>query len=75
MNLTLSIDEKLAQRARQVAQSLDKSLNQMVREYLEHLAQLDDAQADMDELRRLSLEYGGHSGGKKFVRDEIYDRA
>jgi uncharacterized protein YhaN len=73
MNLTLSLDEKLAQRARQVAQSMDKSLNQLVREYLEQLTRMDDAEADMEELRRLSGT--GHSGGKKFDRASLYDRA
>ena len=35
MNLTLSIDEKVAESARKAAQSMGKSLNQAVREYLD----------------------------------------
>jgi len=38
MNITLSVDEKIAERARATAQAMGKSLNQMVREYLEQLA-------------------------------------
>ena len=38
MNITLSVDEQVAQRARQAAQRMGKSLNQLVRDYLEQLA-------------------------------------
>jgi hypothetical protein len=38
MNITLSIDEKVAQRAREAAQKMGKSLNQVVRDYLVQLA-------------------------------------
>ena len=38
MNITLSIDEQVAQRAREAAQKMGKSLNQAVRDYLEQLA-------------------------------------
>ncbi|MBK9574455.1 MAG: MerR family transcriptional regulator [Rhodoferax sp.] len=38
MNITLSIDEQVAQRARGAAQKMGKSLNQVVRDYLEQLA-------------------------------------
>ena len=35
MNITLSVDEQVAQRARKAAQNMGKSLNQAVRDYLE----------------------------------------
>lgn len=38
MNITLSVDEQVAQRAREAAQKIGKSLNQAVRDYLEQLA-------------------------------------
>ena len=37
MNITLSIDEQVADSARKAAQSMGKSLNQAVRDYLEQL--------------------------------------
>ncbi len=37
MNITLSVDEQVAQRARKAAQNMGKSLNQAVRDYLEQL--------------------------------------
>ena len=35
MNITLSVDEQVAQRAREAAKKMGKSLNQVVRDYLE----------------------------------------
>jgi len=37
MNITPSVDEQVAARAREAAQMLGKSLNQVVRDYLEQL--------------------------------------
>lgn len=74
MNLTLSVDEQVLKRAREVARSLGKSVNQLVREYLEHLTAEDDARRDLEEIRRLSVEGGGRSGGWRFDRDEVHAR-
>jgi hypothetical protein len=74
MNLTLSIDERLVEQARQVAQSMGTSLNQLVRAYLEEITSQPTATQDMAELRRLSIEGKGRSGGWKFNRDEIHER-
>ncbi len=38
MNITLSVDEQVALRAREAAKKMGKSLNQVVRDYLEQLA-------------------------------------
>ena len=38
MNITLSIDERVADSAREAARKMAKSLNQAVRDYLEQLA-------------------------------------
>jgi len=74
MNITLSIDEKLAEQARKVAKSMGKSLNQVIRDYLEHLTGQQDAAAEIAELRRLSLVSQGHSRGWKFDRNELHER-
>ena len=74
MTLTVSIDEQLAQRAQQVAQGLGTSLDQLIRQYLEGLTSRSSAEADIAELRCLSLEAGGNSGGWRFDRDEIHER-
>jgi len=75
MNLTLSIDGRLLEEARKVAQSMGKSLNQLIREHLEELTARDDAKRDVEELRQLSDEGGGRSKGWKFDRDEIHERS
>ena len=38
MNITLSVDERIAEAAREAARKMGKSLNQAVRDYLEQLA-------------------------------------
>jgi hypothetical protein len=75
MNLTLSIDERLVKEARQVASAMGKSLNQLVREYLEDLTALHDAQGDIEELQQLTAAGQGHSRGWRFDREEVHERA
>lgn len=73
MNITLSIDEHLVARARRKAQALGKSLNQVIRDYLQQLAGADDVERSLAELKRLSGK--GNSRGWRFKRDELHDRS
>ncbi len=73
MNVTLSIDEQLVVRARKKAEALGKSLNQMIRDYLQTLAGAADPERSIDEFRRLSGR--GNSRGWRFDRDEIHERS
>lgn len=75
MNITLAIDDNLVRDARQIARAMGKSLNQVIREHLEHLTDRDRAERDVRELERLSAESGGHSGGRRFSREEIHERS
>lgn len=75
MNLTLSVDQKLVERARKLASGMGKSLNQVIREYLESFTATDDAERDIKELRRLTKLGKGHSGGWRFNRNEIHERS
>ncbi len=75
MNLTISVDKKTVKRARKVAQAMHKSLNQLLRDYLEQLADTDEAQGDCEELRRLSVQGQGRSRGWKFNREELHKRS
>ena len=72
MNVTLSVDEHLLDRARQKAEILGKSLNQLIRDYLQTLAGVDDPARSIEEFKRLSGK--GHSRGWRFNRDEIHSR-
>ena len=74
MNITLAIDDDLLKEARQIAQSMGKSVNQLVREYLEQLTRREDPRRDIEEFRRLSLEGRGRSKGRRWTRDELHER-
>jgi hypothetical protein len=72
MNLTLSIDEQVVAQARKKASALGKSLNQMIRDYLQSIVGGDDPQRSIAEFKRLSGT--GDSRGWRFNRDEIHER-
>ena len=74
MNVTLSVDDEVVESARQRAQVLGTSVNQMVWEYLEQLAGKSDAEADAAEFEKLSRLANGDSRGWKFDRDELHER-
>jgi len=73
MNVTLSIDEQLVARARKKADALGKSLNQLIRDYLQKLAGGDDSERSIEEFKQLSGR--GHSRGWRFDRNEIHERS
>ena len=74
MNVTLSIDENLLRRARRVAESMGKSVNQLIRDYLEEITSQSSVEEEIAEFERLSFGGGGRSRGWKFNRDEIHER-
>jgi hypothetical protein len=74
MNLTLSVDDEIVQRARRRADAMGKSVNQLVREYLEQLAGNTDREALLEEFREMSKHPTGDSKGWKFNRHEIHER-
>jgi hypothetical protein len=72
MNITLSIDEQLVARARETLRATGKSLNQEIREHLQHLAGDDDLERDLEFLERTSG-LGKPEANWKFNRDEVYE--
>jgi hypothetical protein len=74
VNVTLSVDEEIIQRARRRAEILGTSVNQLVREYLEQLAGKTDPNADAAEFEKLSRLARGDSRGWKFDREELHER-
>ena len=74
MNLTLSVKEDVVRRARDVARSMGKSLNQVIREHLEGLSGLDEHDSEIEEFLKLSAEGEGRSRGWRFDRDEVHAR-
>ncbi|MFN0161622.1 MAG: DUF6364 family protein [Burkholderiales bacterium] len=75
MNITLSIDEKVADAAREAAKAMGKSLNQVVRDHLQHLAGSAQIDAEIAEYRRSTALTPGRRRGWKFDRDELNSRA
>jgi len=74
VNITLSIDDEVLQRARRRAEVLGTSVNQLVREYLEQLAGASDPNEDAAEFERLSMLAQGNSHGWKVNREELRQR-
>ena len=75
MNITLSADRRLVEKARKVAESMGLSLNELVRRYLRQVTSESDPEAAFRELKILLTEQGGHSGGRKITREEMHERA
>lgn len=74
MNITLSVDEQVAQRARDAAQKMGKSLNQAVREYLEQLAGSSKRADQWAQFEARCLDSGARLNGWEFNRDEANER-
>jgi hypothetical protein len=72
MNITVSVDEQIAERARERATVMGKSLDQVLQDYLHQLAGDDGLKRDLEYLERYSGL--GDSQGWKFNREEIYER-
>lgn len=72
VNITLTIDEQLVERARQKLRATGKSLNQEIREHLQHIAGDDEElERELEEFVRLSGR--GDPGDWKWNRDDAYE--
>jgi hypothetical protein len=71
MNLTLSIDERVAEQARQAALAMGKSLNQAVRDYLEQLAGRAQLESEITAFLESTARTPGRLHGWTFNRDEL----
>lgn len=74
MNITLSIDERVAERARQAASAMGKSLNQAVRDHLEQLAGMADLGEQAAAFEVSARATPGRLSGWQFDRDEANAR-
>jgi hypothetical protein len=73
MNITLSIDEQIAERAREKLRAMGKSLNQEIRDHLRHIAGDDDAELERDLEKFVRLSGLGDSNGWNFNREDAYE--
>ena len=74
VKITVSVDDEVLRRASLRAETMGKSVSQLVREYIERLAGNPDCEALAAEFRELSKKPLGDSKGWKFNREELYDR-
>jgi antitoxin component of RelBE/YafQ-DinJ toxin-antitoxin module len=74
MNITLAVDERIAEEARKAALAMGKSLNQAVRDYLEQLASSGQLNAQLEAFEASALASPGRREGWKFDREEVNRR-
>ncbi len=72
VNITLSIDETLVERARERLRATGKTINQEIREHLQHIVGDDDLERDLEFLEKNSGL--GDSKGWKWNREDAYER-
>jgi antitoxin component of RelBE/YafQ-DinJ toxin-antitoxin module len=75
MNITLSVDERIAEQARRTAQNMGKSLNQVVRDYLEQLAGAEALAMQVQAFERSAQQTPGRLDGWRFDREDANARA
>ena len=71
MNITLSIDERIAEQAREAAQAMGTSLNQAVRDHLEQLAGRAQLESEIAAYLESTSRTPGRLGGWTYNRDEL----
>ena len=73
MNLTISVDDRLLERARELARQRGVSVQELLREYLETLVGRRSGEDVAEELIELMTTRPGRSGGRRIHRDEAYE--
>ncbi len=74
-NLTLSIDREILRRARKAAIDRDASVNELVRRYLERLAnEADSRTAAVADLREIFRTSKARIGGARWTREDLHER-
>jgi hypothetical protein len=71
MNITLSIDEQIVDRAREKLRAVGKSVNDEICDHLRHVAGEDDLETALAAFKERAGQ--GNSGGWKWNRDELYE--
>ena len=73
MNLTISVDDDLLRRARDLASRRGISLQELLREHLRSLVAHRSGEDVAAELLDLMEREGGRSGGRRFRREDAYE--
>ena len=75
MNITLSVEDRVAEAARKAAFAMGKSLNQAVRDDLEQLAVSQQLAAELSQFADSACKTPAKLRGGKFDRNEANGRA
>ncbi len=73
MNITITADAQVIERARKNAKAQGASLQALLRRYLETLAGKKPPELVASEILRLMREQGGHSEGRPIAREDAYE--
>jgi plasmid stability protein len=74
-NLTIAVDEETLKKARIRAVTEGTSVNEVLRKYLEAYAGVSaEHRAALQDIIELSRQTESRSSGKRWSRDELYDR-
>lgn len=77
VNITLAVDETTVERAREIARQQGTSLNSLIREYIELLANQVTGNELLKEFEQMWTEVDGAGSGArrpyKFDREDIYE--
>jgi len=77
MTVTLDIDEKIVERARDLAKRSGISLDEMIGDLLRGVTKDASEMSTEEVIRELRILWavgGGHSGGRKWTREEMHER-
>lgn len=73
VNLTISVDDALLEKARKLASRRGTSVQELLRAHLEALVGQGSGRAAAQELLELMQTHGGHSGGAQIRREDAYE--
>ncbi len=73
MNLTIAVDDDLLERARELARRRGVSLQELLREQLRTLTGERSGADVAEELMALMEAHPGHSGGRRWRREDAYE--
>lgn len=72
MNLTISVDDEVLEKAQTLASHRGTTVQDLLRAHLEALVRGAPGEAVARELLSLMEEHGGRSGGRRVTRNEAY---